>query len=265
MQVKVFYYYVLWFVFSAYHINAQAHLQSTTNAETPNEYYLQVKQFNEFIDRFNYKTDWKGNKIDSSFMLKYSRPLYLSYLLNQSDKRLANQNDSSYNVLCKLFIQEMTNPVEPQYISLFSGQVKAKATVNISYLEKQERIIVWFTPEVLDDRSGKWVISQVETTCFVTLVDSLKTHFLAPNSHETSFLNLNKLEHLSNPIYFLPTSMANDTKLQFVTEVNSGRLLINNIESVVYEIDFLNWVITVEEFNRSDYNSGWLISNVKRL
>jgi hypothetical protein len=245
-------------------LSAQSqHLASTSStAETPDQYYLQVKQFGEFIDRFNYVTDWKGNRIDSKFEANYPRFHYLNFLLNQEDVHLQNPVDSSYINLCNQFLREVTHTDSSQFISLFSGMVLAKSLVNFNYQGKYQQATISFLPEVLPDRSAKWVITNVETQCFNTLTDSLKTYFIAPNSHETSFINMKRIENLSNPIYFYPASVTSDASLIFMTEIAANRLTITNIEKVIYLITFRNWLITVEEFNRNTSNSGWLISNV---
>jgi len=242
----------------------QAVLNSDSNLETPNEYYLQVKQFGEFIDRFNYQSDWKGNRISDEFAAKVPRFNYLTYLLNHEDPRLLNGADSTYLDLCNQFFHSVTNPDSGQNISLFSGQVVAKAKTNIAYRGKIQNCTIYFQPEVLNDRSAKWVISKVQTDCFRSFSDSLKTYFIAPNSHETSFINVKRLGNLSNPIYFFPKSITSDTTLIFMTEVAAERLTINYVEKVTYLISFPEWQITVEEFNRANSNSGWLISNITR-
>jgi len=252
-------------LFSSFSAQTQ-HLSNTSiSAATPDQYYLQVKQFNEFIDRFNYTSDWKGNLITDDFKTKFPRFQYLGYLFDKEDPRQTNPSDSNYRKLCNQFISEVVDSSAPQIISLFSGQVMAKAVVNISYMGKNQNCNVYFLPEVLPDRSAKWVISKVETTCFNSMADSLKTYFIAPNSQETSFINLKRIENLSNPIYFYPSTVTSDTSLLFMTEVAANRLIIKNIEKVIYIISFPNWQITVEEFNRESNNSGWLISNIIKL
>jgi hypothetical protein len=252
-------------VFASLSAQPQHLANSALTAETPDQYYLQVKQFNEFIDRFNYVSDWKGNRITGDFESKVPRVQYLAYLFNEEDARQQNQADSSYRKLCNQFLHEVVDSASPQFISLFSGQVTAKALVNFNYNGKTQNGTVYFLPEVLPDRSAKWVISKVETNCFKPMADSLQKYFIAPNSHETSFINLKRIENLSNPIYFYPSTVTTDTSLLFMTEVAANRLTINNFEKVVYLITFPNWVITVEEFNRTSSNSGWLISDVDSL
>jgi hypothetical protein len=240
-------------------------IPTSSTLQTPKEYYLQVKQFGEFVDRFNYKSDWKGNLMSEEFAKKVSRANYLAYLLNADDSRLASKTDSSYTNLCSEFIAFINSAGNPLFISLYSGQVKAQAKVNIVYAGREYFATVEFTPEILEDRSAKWTINKVETTCFAAIGDSLKVHFISPNSHETSFINIKKLNGKSDPIYFFSSKIATDPTLLFMSEVAKNRLSIKNIEKVTYLISFPGWEITVEEFNRVTSNSGWLISDIRNI
>lgn len=231
--------------------------------QTPKEYYLQVKQFGEFIDRFNYKSDWKGNQITSEFAKIIPRSNYILYLFNGEDSRLINPNDSSYRVLCSEFISFVNTPNSTQIISLFSGQVKARVKANITFNSKRFTAYIEMIPEVLSDRSAKWVINNVKSDCLTFDTDSLQKNFIAPNSHETNFINLKKLNGPTDPIYFFASPTVSTHR--FINEVAKRRIAIQNTEGVTYYITFPGWEITVDEFNRNSNNSGWLISNIKRL
>lgn len=240
----------------------QVKIISGTTLQTPKEYYLQVKQFGEFIDRFNYKTDWKGNRITEEFSKKVPRNAYLLYLVNGADPRLIDPIDSSYRVVCSEFIAFIDNPKKPQKINLYSGQVKAQALVNIICFGKAAQVKVEMVPDVLPDRSARWVINGVESSLFAINADSIQKHFIAPNSHETNFINLKKLNESDNGIYYLSTPVANT--ITFIKGIEQKKIQIQNIEKVTYHIAFAGWQITVEEFNRVSNNSGWLISDIKR-
>jgi hypothetical protein len=216
------------------------------------------------MDRFNYLSDWKGNLITEEFAGKMPRAKYISFLLNSEDPRLTNPSDSSYRILCAEFIKFADNPKAQQTISLYKGQVKALAEVKIKYVEKDFLINMELIPEVLNDRSAKWAINRVEAACFTSVEDSLRKYFLAPNSHETSFINLNKLNSETNPLYFFSKGLATDPTLLFLSELAKNRIEILDIEKVTYHITFPGWKITVDEFNRSSNNSGWLISDVTK-
>ena len=243
--------------------NGQSNIPEIDKLQTPREYYLQVKQFGEFIDRFNYKTDWRGNLITEEFSQKVPRDSYLFYLINQEDQRLTNPNDSSYRVVCGEFISFIVNPSHPKEIKLYNGHVKAEALVNIVCFGKDAQITVEMIPDALPDRSARWVINGVESSLFASNADSIKKHFIAPNSHETSFINLKKLNEADNTTYYLSPSIANT--MVFIKGVEQKKIQIRSIEKVIYAITFSDWIITVEEFNRTSTNSGWLISNIQKL
>lgn len=247
-------------------LGQQKLIQSPSTLQTPKEYYLQVKQFGEFIDRFNYKADWSGKLMSTEFAKKMPRSSYLGYLLNAENPRLSNNSDSTYNKLCSEFISFIDAPNNPITINLFSGQVKALAKVNIMYAGKNQTINVELTPEILDDRSAKWTISRViDADCFAAIKDSLRAKFIAPNSHETNFINIKKVNGASDPIFYFASSISTDPTLLFLSEVAKNRITIKNIEQVKYFITFTGWEITVEEFNRISNNSGWLISDIKKV
>lgn len=241
----------------------QARIPGNT-LQTPSEYYLRVKQFGEFVDRFNYKSDWKGNRITDEFATKVPRSNYILYLINGEDSRFSNPADSTYRKLCGEFISFVTDPSKPQTIDLYGGQVVAWAKVNVTYGGKDYKVKMIMIPEEAADRSVKWVISRVEADCFASVADSIQKQFIAPNSHETNFINMKKINGSSNPIYFFSQSIATDTTLLFLTEVQSKRLKVQTIEQVTYHITFPGWEITVDDYNRNTTNSGWLISGVNK-
>ncbi len=243
--------------------NGQSKIPEIDKLQTPKEYYLQVKQFGEFIDRFNYKTDWKGKLITEEFSQKVPRTSYLFYLINQEDQRLTDPNDSSYRAICGEFIAFVTNPHHQREISLYSGHVRAEALVNIICFGKDAQIKIEMIPDVLLDQSARWVINRVESSLFATNADSIKKHFIAPNSHETSFINLKKLNEADNAIYYLSNPTANT--MIFIKGLEQKTIQIKSIEKVTFSIIFSGWIITVEEFSRSSNNSGWLISNIQKL
>ena len=61
MHKKYYLQFILFFVLS--NLSIPLAFSQISNADEQN-YFINVKQFNEFIDRFNYKTDFRGEKID---------------------------------------------------------------------------------------------------------------------------------------------------------------------------------------------------------
>lgn len=252
-------------LFFSWDVNAQVVFNPNSKIETPAAYYLQVKQFGEFIDRFNYISDWKGNLITPEFEAKMPRLNYIFFLLNSEDTRLSNPADSAYRNTCSDFIARACLPANPLKIELFKGQVRAKADVSILYMGAEQKVKMELLPEVLNDRSAKWVINGVEAKCFSSVEDSLRQNFLAPNSHETNFINLFKLNGPGDPLFYFSKGLATNETLLFLSELAKERIEILSIQKLSYVISFEGWEICVDEFIRETNNSGWLISDVKKL
>ena len=71
-----------------------SHSQTIVIPENPNERIFQVrtKQFNEFIDRFNYKSNFIGDPVDSVFKLKIPRDKLINSLFDLKDPRIDPSN-----------------------------------------------------------------------------------------------------------------------------------------------------------------------------
>lgn len=147
---------------------------------------------------------------------------------------------------------------------MYNGNVFAEALVNIQYQGRTQKMKIFLMPEPQTDHSGKWVIRKVESSCFTTVKDSLKTHFIPPSANETAFISLHQLNNSVNPLYFFDASAATDNTLLFLTEIAAHRLKIISTERLQYHLFFPGWHVRVEEFVRQDNNAGWLISNVER-
>lgn len=244
--------------------SAQLASKLNTTTETPPDFYVKVKQLGEFIDRFNYLSDWKGDRITQEFASKIPRDSYILYLFNLADDRITDPVDSTYRMLCNEFVRDVTDSIAPQKVSLYSGQVVVRAQTSIVCNGITQTVILTLVPEVLSDRSAKWVIANVEGDKLLPRSDSLAVHFIAPNSHETNFINLRKLNGTVNPLYFFSLQMQDATNY-FLSEVARKNISISHVEKVTYLISFPHWVVTVENFERNTMNSGWLISDLSKI
>ena len=71
----------------------------------PRNYLIKVKQFSEFIDRFNYQKDFLNKDIGAEFKSIITRNDYILLLFNHEDKRLDPEfEDDTYQILVNMFI-----------------------------------------------------------------------------------------------------------------------------------------------------------------
>ena len=240
----------------------------TLTTGTGRNYYLNVKQFNEFVDRFNYKTDFLGNTIDSIFESKISREKYLELLFNNEDTRLVPGNDKysdNYVKLMKEFVQEVVS--DSYLIDKYSIEIVAEAKSLVTYKNKSQDISVYLNQEVIND-GVKWVILSVNADFLNVLKqDTVLLRFIPPTSNETNFISLKRVFDDKNfQHYYLYNRFSYDPLSTFLFAVNTGLVRFQYVNEIVYHIfDVNGWQLTIKEFNRATENSGWLIDDISRM
>ena len=172
--------------------------QNTIN-QTERNFHINVKQFGEFIDRFNYKTDFKGEEIDSFFISKVPRKMYLELLFNNQDKRLSENNQgflTNYSKLIKQFVDEIDS--KELYIDKHSANIIAEAKSIVIYKGSEHKVSIFLNQEI-ENKGVKWVISSVKADFLNTLkTDTVLLRFIPPTSNETNFISLKRVFDDSN-------------------------------------------------------------------
>jgi len=247
--------------------NKNAFSQTLTTS-TGRNYYINVKQFNEFVDRFNYKTDFLGNTIDSIFESKISREKYLELLFNNEDPRLVPGNDKysdSYVKLKNQFIQEVVS--NNYLIDKYSIEIIAEAKSLVTYTNRPQEISVYLNQEIVND-GVKWVILSINGDFLNVLnKDTVLLRFIPPTSNETNFISLKRVFNDKNfQHYYLYNGYSYDPLSTFLFAVNTGLVKFQYVNEIVYHIfDVNGWQLEIKEFNRATENSGWLIDDISRM
>ncbi len=242
--------------------------QEITPAVNQNEkiFLARTKQFNEFIDRFNYKTTFTGEPVDSVFMTKMPRNRMISLLFDLSDKR-TDKNSKEYSQLYTDLKTRFVNEVVNRNLEVpkYSGNIIAEAKSRVIYKGNPHNISVFLAQEVIRETRSKWVILDVKGDVFNFLkTDTAFIRFIPPSSNETDFMNLKRaLEDVSYLQYYAAKDYQPDYLTLFFYLVNTGALKFEYVNEVIYHIvDMPGWSIKVREFNRNELNSGWLISDL---
>ncbi|MCD4770641.1 MAG: hypothetical protein K8R35_10800 [Bacteroidales bacterium] len=230
-------------------LNSQNHSQQ--------QFVARIKQFNEFVDRFNYKTDFNGDKIDSSFMVKYPRERYLEHLFDR---------DTS-SAIDPLLAEKFINYVDSNnlYAYKYSNKIIAAARTKVLSGEKTETLTIFLNQEIVGDDMVKWVILDVKGSP-LNFMEEDTTHirFISPSSNETNFINLKRaMEDTTHLQDYAHINYRYDPLSVFFYCLNKNIIEIEHVEKLSYYIiDIPGWCFKIEEFNRPGYNSGWLISGL---
>lgn len=238
---------------------------------------IRVKQFNEFIDRFNYEKDFRDIKIDNDFSSKISRPEYIRLLFNEEDSRLSDTSMNHYRNLVNEFVLEIAD--SSYLINKYSEKIFAELSCIVSLNNKKSLIRMILNQEV--NTGLKWTICGINQS-FIdeihenyeltdsTIISQKKNdsvNYIPPYSNETNFIALKKhfSENNANIFSLNSNSMNRDRNYLFYYLVYKGIIKFHHVNKITYYIfDIPGWDLTINNFIRNTDNSGWLISNLQR-
>jgi len=244
--------------------------QNIVNTQKNNEeiFLARTKQLNEFIDRFNLKSDFKGNPADSVFLSKMTREKMLSMLFDLKDPRNitgSSNFDQGYSDLRKAFIEETGK--KNLKINKFSPGIIAEARTRVTYKGQPAIVSLFLNQENAGKGGVKWVLARASSELFdIFRNDTTMVRFIPPSSHETDFINLKRaLEDTAHLDGYASSGFDPDFLTTFFFCIKTGLIRYEYVEKVVYHIiDIPGWYLKVEDFNRNELNSGWLISDLSR-
>lgn len=225
--------------------------------------YTMTKQMSQFISRFNYEEDQYGKKLNPS------SPDYRDRLKRKSVLPLLfdMENERTNGSLRDFFIADLTE-TDSNYFEFLGGKWYSEVSATFKWKGKSVDISMIFAIEK-ENLGSKWVLTNVYFPEFSKLfpkgdIAEQEKHFLHPMSHELDFMNIHKVFKTPECVeYYASESYSTDYLTLFFYEIKNGNLVfekVNNEKFHVFQID--NWYFEVSWFNRSGYNTGWLISNL---
>ena len=229
------------------------------------EFYTMTKQMGQFINRFNYEEDQYGKRLystDKDFRNTEKRRAILPLLFDLENPRTSGN-------LRNFFVDDLIN--NNQYMEFLGGDWFSEISAKFKWKGKEVDVCLIMTLEK-DGLGSKWIISNVFFSEFQKHfpqgeIAEREKHFLHPMSHELDFMNIYKIFNDPQVIeYYASTNYQPDYLTLFFYEIKQGNLKFDHIESVKFHVfQIKNWYFEVSWFNRSGYNSGWLISNLVYL
>lgn len=223
-----------------------------------------TKQVNQFFRRFNLEEDWQGNR------LRKDDPLYRN---NELRKKTIAQlfdmsNSSISNDIKRQFIEDVTNPASSNYLTFWEGEWFAEAHCKFMYNGKVEDAILYMKLEE-ENKGIKWVISDIYFEPFFQIFDkdpNIRQKYLHPMSHELDFMNLKKNLKEREEQDLADNSYKPHYLTVFFYELKKGNLkFLYTTQTFYHFFQVDNWYFKIEEFNRSTYNSGWLIADLLKI
>ena len=234
------------------------------------DFAMQVKQIDEFIERFN----GESNTLLNQYLMKNfpDEPLDRDALI----KTLFNQADRSWDLdMIKSFLKEVSDKKRPVLLNYYDDNWYVKLKCQVLYKNQPETVFLTLTVEKEADYAARWVIRGVEAdflcikdpkeeACLPDEMD--KNLLLNPASHGTDFINIGQVfDRSANINSYLFRNYQTDVLTLFVNEMVSKNIKLDFVESLQYHfIQVPGWAFTVSKFKRKQ-NSGWLIDNLWRM
>ena len=226
------------------------------------EFYTMTKQMGQFIHRFNYEEDQYGNRLypnDKDYRSAAKRKDAIALLFDLENPRTSG-------TLRDYFIEDLTK--NNQFMEFLGGNWYSEISAKFKWKGQMVDISLIMALEK-DGLGSKWVITNVFFSEFQKYfpqgeLAEREKHFLHPMSHELDFMNIYKIFNDPQTVeYYASTDYHPDYLTLFFYEIKQGNLKFDHVESVKFHVfQIKNWYFEVSWFNRSGYNSGWLISNL---
>ncbi len=227
------------------------------------EFYTMTKQMGQFIHRFNYEEDQYGNRLypgDKDYRNAAKRKDAIALLFDLENPRTSG-------TLRNYFIDDLTKN-NNQFFEFLGGDWYSEISAKFKWKGQMVDISMIMALEK-DGLGSKWVITNVFFSEFQKYfpqgeLTEREKHFLHPMSHELDFMNIYKIFNDPQTVeYYASTDYHPDYLTLFFYEIKQGNLKFDHVESVKFHVfQIKNWYFEVSWFNRSGYNSGWLISNL---
>jgi hypothetical protein len=234
-------------------------------SEDESALYASTKLVNQFFRRFNGEEDEKGDRYyegDRNYRQAKLRQKYLGILFDESNRNISDD-------LKKQFVAQVTEKKDQEFLDFHGSDFFSEVNAVFEYKGKESNVILMMILQ--QERLGyEWVIDDVDFRPFKEQFakDTTDTKkFIHPMSHELDFMTLRKaLQGNDKPEDYTPHEYKPDFVTLFLYELKNKNLTFETVQNVkfhFFQID--GWYFEISNFNRSGYNTGWLISNLVKL
>jgi len=226
--------------------------------------YTMNKQVGQFVKRFNMEEDAFGKPLPSNDDRYHNNVMRRNLLPGMFDK----YNPRTSGKLKQFFIEDVTDQDSSVFLNFLDKNWFAEVATTFMADGKEVNIVLYLTLEE-ENLGSKWVITNAWYSYFPGLFKSPDSseqarYFLHPMSHEIDFMNLHKAlskpEHIQ---FYASNKYRPDYLTLFFYQMKNGKLTFKQIDDVKFHFfQIPGWYFELSYFNRTDTNSGWLISNL---
>ena len=235
----------------------------------------EVKTIDEFFERFDddphsFLRD-QANRDHKPYNISKSQ--LLASLFNHDNNKW--RDDTTLDL--RGFFDAVLDTTHPFQLAYADTDWYAEAAC-VFLLKGQKVEIPAFLHIVKENKGIKWMVAGIgdnkilKDTGNVKLPDNSNIipnpKFVPSSSNSVNFVDfVNILVPTINPAYFFePYTLASTRVKQFVQMIAQGKLKFQYVRAVKYRFFKMpGRMFEVEHFERSSYNSGWLINDMKKM
>lgn len=233
--------------------------------ETEEQLRASNKQMNQFFRRFNGEEDENGKRYyasDKKFRDVSLRKKYLPGLFDTQTSQIDAE-------VAKDFVKKITDKKSPVFLDHHTDDWFAEVSTTFKYKGKEISGLLYMRLQQ-QGQGYEWIIDDVAFDQFQKYFDkdtSASKKFMHPLSHELDFMTLRKaLQNNDHAEQFTGRNYTPDFLSIFLYEMNQGNLKFVTVKNTKFHFFAIDgYYFSLANYNRSGYNSGWLISSLIQL
>lgn len=233
----------------------------------------QVKQIDEFMDRFN--------NADYTPIRQYVKDQYDIDDVSRTDvlRSLFNLEKKAWNKPDIVrFLSEVSDSLPPPYLDFYDADWYAE--LRCQGVQNGHKVPFTLVLSIeLDETTGgsRWIINSVDADFLPKATDERLafavdetydvTKTLQPTSFGTDFMNLvDALKDTAHLESYVLRGAVDQPLTAFLNQLYRRELTFRQVDHIVYHfLQVDGWVFQVQDFHRSTTNSGWLINDLLLL
>jgi len=217
-----------------------------------NEYHfkIKVKQLNEFIERFN--GEYKIVNTGDTALSDIEKVMFLI------DYEYINKNEE----LCNEFVNSMVS--QKYNISFIDKSWYSKLECSVKYNGKLQTMFLFMQIEADKEGKTRWVIKNVDMPFIKIEGKQSKKEFINPVNNEVQFSRLSDYIVKNKVQYLASNKFKMDYLSVFMYLVQTKSIEFTQVKNIEYVFYTPNYRFKVIDINRSEKNSGWLISEINK-
>lgn len=238
--------------------SASAQIFTTVIDETALQF--RVKQIDEFFTRFNYETDYKGDKPKVPSDREEHRKNLLTLVNIDKFKNKEGKMDSTLTRFVDFVINKNIK------INYQDSTWSAEAIGSLMYEGKKYDAVFRLKTERVKNVIYKWVITGIETSLFKQFpIEPKNTITVSPADHGIGFMTLPETLNLNKSA--VGTTFAKGYKRNHLAVFDflmaSGKIKMNTITKVLFHFHLKDVDFDVERIEKNqNYNQGWIINSI---